>query len=153
MLNIRTIYWIAMLGAVFATSALLLHVQKTHKSLAGKERDLFTYSYQGPTSPVPGNSGLIRVQVLVRDSPEAGGVQIQSAEFDGRTIPLKPRDIYGNRGSAGFQVPPGKYKLKWVAQKDRLVWPRLLRHEEIVEISPRDLWLQIEIVGNDASIR
>ncbi|MBM3184594.1 MAG: hypothetical protein FJZ64_04750 [Chlamydiae bacterium] len=114
---------------------------------------LASYSYQGPTTSVPGNPQFIQIQVLIKDSPEAGGVQIQNAEFNGKTIPLKPRDIYGNRGSAGFQVAPGKYKLKWVVQKSNLIWPRLVRHEEIVNVNPRDLWLQIEIVGDNASIR
>lgn len=111
------------------------------------------YSYQGPTHPVPGNPQLVRVEVLVRDSPEEGGVQIQSVTFNGHGVPLKPRDIYGNRGSASFQVPPGKYKLAWVVQRDKVEWPRLLSHEELVTIDPRDLWLQISIEGEEASIR
>src|SRR3989344_6693122 len=68
-------------------------------------------TYLGPIQPIPGNPYLVRVEVHVRDSPELGGVQIQSVEFDGESIPLKPRDIFGNRGQASFQVPPGKYTL------------------------------------------
>ncbi len=111
------------------------------------------YSYQGPNRPVPGNPQLVRVEVLVRDSPKAGGVQIQSVAFNGQGIPLKPRDIYGNRGSASFQLPPGKYKLAWVVQRDNFLWPRQVPHEELVTIDPRDLWLQISIEGEEASIR
>jgi hypothetical protein len=112
-----------------------------------------SYSYQGPTRPVPGNPQLVRVEVLMRDSPEAGGVRIKSVEFNGQGIPLQTPDIYGNRGTGSFQVPPGKYKLRWVVQRDKLIWPRVLTHEEEVTIDPRDLWLQIEIVGETASIR
>jgi hypothetical protein len=112
-----------------------------------------SYSYQGPTQPVPGNPKLVRIQVLVRDSPVASGVRIQSVDFNGQGIPLQPPDIFGNRGTGSFQVPPGKYKLRWVVQRDKLVWPRILTREEEVNIDPRDLWLQIEIVGEEASIR
>lgn len=111
------------------------------------------YSYEGPTEPIPGNPQLVRVEVLVRDSPLAGGVQVRSAKFNGRGIPLKPRDIYGNRGSASFQVAPGKYKLQWVVQKDKFAWPRQESHEEIVNVSAQDLWLQVYIEGDEASIR
>lgn len=111
------------------------------------------YTYQGPTGPVPGNPQLVRVEVIVRDSPEAGGVQVQNASFNGQGIPLKPRDIYGNRGSSSFQVPPGKYKLRWIVQRDKVEWPRTISHEEDVTIDPRDLWLQVYIEGEEASIR
>lgn len=114
---------------------------------------LAQYTYQGPNQPVPGNPQLVRVEVLVRDSPKAGGLQIQSAEFNGQGIPLKPRDIYGNRGTSSFQLSPGQYKLVWVVQRDKSNWPRLVTHEEIVTIDPRDLWLQISIEGEEASIR
>jgi hypothetical protein len=112
---------------------------------------LASYSYQGPTHPA--TQKLVRIEVLVRDSPEPGGVQIQSVTFNGRSIPLQPRDIYGNRGTGSFQLSPGKYKLHWVVQRDKLLWPRTLTHEEEVTIDPRDLWIQIEIVGEEASIR
>jgi hypothetical protein len=121
---------------------------------ASPEKDLIaSYSYQGPTQRVPGNLQLVRVEVLIRDSPEAGGVRIKSVDFNGQGIPLQTPDIYGNRGTGSFQVPPGKYKLRWVVQKDKLIWPRVLTHEEEVTIDPRDLWLQIEIVGETATIR
>jgi hypothetical protein len=111
-----------------------------------------SYSYQGPTHSTAKTS-LVRIEILVRDSPQAGGLQIQNVEFDGQKVPLQPRDIYGNRGSASFQVSPGKYKLRWVVQRDKLYWPRKLTQEEEVNVDPKDLWLQIEIVGDSASIR
>lgn len=124
-----------------------IQVPDSEKSL------IASYSYQGPTGPVPGNPKLVRIEVLVRDSPKAGGLQIQNVEFNGQGIPLQPRDIYGNRGTGSYQLPPGKYKLRWVVQRDKLLWPRTVTHEEEVTIDPRDLWLQIEIVGEDATIR
>lgn len=114
---------------------------------------LASYTYKGPTQSVPGRPQLVQVQILVRDSPQTAGVQIKSVDFNGQTIPLQPRDIFGNRGTGSFQVPPGKYKLRWVVQRDKLVWPRIQSHEEEVTVDPRDLWLQIEIVGEEASIR
>jgi hypothetical protein len=110
-------------------------------------------TYLGPTSPVPGNPQLVRVEVIVHDSPDPSGVQIESAEFNSTPIPLKPRDIHGYRGTASFQVPPGKYKLRWKVRRDKVVWPRSTSHEEEVNISPKDLWLQISIEGDTASIR
>lgn len=109
-------------------------------------------TYFGPTSPLPGNPTLIQVEILIRDSPDLGGVQIESASFNGQQIPLKPRDIFGNRGSASFQVPPGKYSLEWTVQKDAIRWPRTITHTEEVHIDKRDLWVQIAIEGDEASI-
>lgn len=109
-------------------------------------------TYLGPIQPIPGNPDLVRVQIVVRDSPDSGGAQIQSVEFNGQRIPLKPRDIHGNRGGASFQVPPGKRKLKWVVQNDKVTWPRTNKHEEEVNIDGRDYWIQILIVGDTASI-
>jgi hypothetical protein len=112
-----------------------------------------SHTYMGPIKPVPGDPQLIQVQVLLRDSPESSDLQIVKADFNGQNIPLQPRDIYGNRGIASFQVPPGQYKLRWTVNKDRFIWPRSTSHEEIVTVSPRDLWLQVLIEGEEASIR
>jgi len=110
-------------------------------------------TYFGPIKPAPGNSQLVRLEVLVRDSPEASGLQIVSVEFNNTNIPLKPRDIYGNRGNASFQVKPGTYPLQWVVNRDKFAWPRSVTHEEVVTVSPRDLWLEVSIEGETVSIR
>ena len=109
--------------------------------------------YMGPTSPVPGNPYLVRVELLVKDSADLAGVQIQSVTFNGQAIPLKPRDIFGKRAAASFQLAPGKYNLRWTVMRDKIVWPRNATHHEEVTIDPRDLWIQILIEGDKASIR
>jgi hypothetical protein len=108
--------------------------------------------YLGPNKKVPGNPQLIRVQVLVSDDPNPQGVQILEVKFNQQSVPLKPRDIYGFRGQASFQLPPGKYKLKWKVKRDQIDWPRTLPHEEEVTLDPKDLWIQITISGETASI-
>ncbi len=108
--------------------------------------------YKGPTHKLPGNPQRIRVQILINDDPNPQGVQIESVEFNGQPITLKPRDIYGFRGQGSFQTAPGKYKLKWTVRRDRIVWPRTISHEEEVDLDPRDLWIQITITGETASI-
>jgi len=108
-------------------------------------------TYFGPKSPP--KQQLVRVEVLVQDSTELGGVRIVSASFNQTDIPLKPRDINGFRGSASFQVLPGKYPLAWVVQRDKIDWPRKISHETEVTISPKDLWVQIYVSGEEASIR
>lgn len=115
---------------------------------------LFTQNtYLGPTAPIPGNPELVQVEILIKDSPDLAGVEVQSVTFDGQAIPLKPRDIFGKRGAASFQLRPGKYTLRWTVNRDKIIWPRTLSHEEEVTIDPRDLWIQIIIEGNHASIR
>jgi len=109
-------------------------------------------TYLGPIQPIPGNPHLVRVEIIVRDSPDSGGVQVQTVEFYNQKIPLKPRDIYGNRGGASFQISPGKQKLKWTVQRDKTIWPRTMTHEEEVNIDSRDYWVQILIVGDTATI-
>ena len=110
-------------------------------------------TYLGPISPIPGNPQLIRVEVAVNDDLKLGGFQITEVQFNGVNIPLKPRDINGFRGQGSFQLPPGKYKLAWVLNRDKFVWPRTVSHEQIVTLDQRDLWVQITIQGEDASIR
>ncbi len=109
-------------------------------------------TYMGPTEPIPGNPSLVRVEVLVRDSPALAGVQIRNVIFDQKEIPLKPRDILGKRASASFQLPPGNYTLRWTVEKDKVIWPRTTTHEEIITIDPKDLWIQILIEGDQVSI-
>jgi hypothetical protein len=115
---------------------------------------LFAQStYLGPTAPIPGDPRLVRVEILVKDGPDLGGVQMETVTFNGISIPLKPRDIFGKRGGASFQVAPGKYTLRWTVNRSKTQWPRTISHEEIVTIDPRDLWVQILIEGDEASIR
>ena len=95
---------------------------------------------------------LVRIEVLMKDSADSSGPQLTRVEFDGRQVPLKPRDIQGNRGSGSFQVPPGKYKLRWTISRDRFAWPRNVDHEEEVTVSERDLWLQLQVEGEQVTI-
>ena len=115
--------------------------------------DIVQNTYFGPKTPRTGNQILVRVQILIHDSPDPSGVQISQVNFNGQNIPLKPRDVSGFRGEGSFQVPPGTYDLVWVVERDKLVWPRQIDHEEVVTISPRDLWIQLSIVGETVSIR
>lgn len=111
-----------------------------------------TNTYFGPNQPIPGNPELVRIQILVYNDPEPKGVTIENVSFSNEDIPLKPRDIYGFRGQASFQKRPGKYKLFWKVNRDDQTWPRTITHEEEVFINARDMWIQITIVGNEASI-
>lgn len=141
--------------ALFMLGTLLFFKQGELPLIGAHHADLVaqnTNTYLGPTQRLPGNPQMIRVQILLYDDPSPKGVQLISAEFDGTSIPLKPRDIYGYRGQASFQKPPGKYKLKWEVRQDEQAWPRTIDHEEEVFLDPRDFWIQISITGNSASI-
>jgi hypothetical protein len=108
--------------------------------------------YLGPKKRPSSKAQMVQVQILVNDDPSPQGVQIESVSFNQKNLTLKPRDIYGFRAESSFQVPPGKYKLKWKVQRDRSIWPRTLSHEEEVNVDPRDMWIQITIRGEEASI-
>ena len=110
-------------------------------------------TYFGPTQAVPGNPHLVRIEVSVQDSPDLGGVQIQSVQFDGQDIPLKPRDVYGYRAKGSFQLKPGTYKLIWVVNRDKSAWPRNITHTADVTVNPRDLLIEVLIEGEQVSIR
>lgn len=142
--------FLTMMGTLlyFRQSALPLMSLSHHSSLIVQNVN----EYQGPTQKVPGNPQLIRVQILINDDPSPQGVQIEKIEFNHKKITLKPRDIYGFRGQGSFQLPPGKYRLKWTVRRDRYAWPRTVTHEEEVELSPKDLWIQIVITGEQASL-
>lgn len=133
--------------------AIFSHWSENKCSCGKRTSEIAQYSYEGPSRPLPGNPQLIKVEVLVRDSPAPGGPEVKTVTFNRTSISLKPRDIYGNRGSAGFQLAPGKYRLRWVVEKNTKEWPREITREEEVTIDPKDLWLQIIIEGEDASIR
>lgn len=111
-----------------------------------------TNNYLGPNQKNARNGDLVRIQVLVYNDPDPKGVTINEAKFDGTSIPLKPRDIYGFRGQASFQKEPGKYKLSWEVERSGTGWPRSVKHEEQVTVDGRDLWLQITITGDKAVI-
>lgn len=107
-------------------------------------------TYLGPNKAA--TLGSVDVQILIYDEKNPSGVQIATVMFDDKSIPLRPRDIYGFRGQGSFKVAPGKYKLKWVVQRSKTSWPHTVAHEEEVTISGRDLWIQIRIDGETASM-
>ncbi|MBS0625232.1 MAG: hypothetical protein JSS32_04210 [Verrucomicrobia bacterium] len=110
-------------------------------------------TYLGPTSPVPGNPLLIRVEITLNDDPQLAGLEIESAQFNGTSIPLNPKAaVNGYRGKASFQLPPGQYKLTWRVNRSKKYWPRSITHEEIVTLDPRDQWVQVIVIGEEASI-
>lgn len=150
----RFFQFLLVLGAtLFALGAILFF--KQGKWPLVKEPRLIcqnTNTYLGPNRKLPNNPQLIRVQILVYNDPNPKGVTIAKASFDGTSIPLKPRDIYGYRGQASFQKPPGKYKLKWEVEGDKKLWPRTVDHETEVFLDVRDFWIQITINGNNAEI-
>lgn len=139
----------SMMGALlfFKQEALPLS-SASHHSLVAQN----TNNYLGPTQKVPGNPQLVRVQILINDDPNPQGVQIVSVSFNQKNIPLKPRDIYGFRGQGSFQTPPGTYKLRWTVRRDAIAWPRTVSHEEDVTLDSRDLWIQITITGENATL-
>ncbi len=155
MKEFRKTHFLLILGASLCALNLLLFCASAKPcSSVEKPQELITQNtYLGPTEKSPNSNQLVRVEILIKDSPDLAGVQIQSVTFDGQAIPLKPRDIFGKRGAASFQLLPGKYTLRWSVNRDKIIWPRTLTHEEIVTIDPRDLWVQILIEGDAASIR
>ncbi len=139
------------LGTTLVMCNLLFYFSK-HLDTPNTQGLLVQNTYMGPTSSSIDNSSFVRVEVLVRDSSDLAGVQIRNVTFNGQEIPMKPRDILGKRASASFQLPPGNYILRWTVEKDKIIWPRTISHEEVVTISPRDLWIQILIEGEQVSI-
>ncbi len=140
-----------LLAAFFlTTAATLLYFSKESSTPSLVAQNV--NEYLGPKKRTTGKSQTVRVQILVNDAPNPQGVQIESVTFHKKTLNLKPRDIYGFRGEASFELAPGTYKLKWTVQRDLRVWPRTISHEEEVIIDPRDLWIQIQITGETASI-
>lgn len=155
MASVRFMQILACAGALLAVSSSVLFFKRGHLPLGSTDTQGFLASntYFGPTNKsAPGSSNLIRIQISIRDSEDADGPQVVSVQFDKKEIPLKPRDIYGNRGSAAFQLHPGKYKLQWKTNQQRIAWPRNTTHEEELNLDPRDLWIQIEIDGEKATI-
>ncbi len=140
---------LALIGAILV----FRHREAPKLGLFIKSDLLVQNTYLGPITPVPGNPQLIRVEVSVYDDPKPGGVEIQFVELNGTKIPLKPRDVYGFRGKGSFQLPPGGYKLKWTVNRDKFAWPRSVSHEESINLDKRDLWLQVMIQGETASIQ
>ncbi len=153
---IRCMQILTVTGALLATSSSLLFFKQGRLPFSPLEnfhaQVLASNTYLGPTKPIPGNPQLVRVEVLVRDSDDPSGPQVISVNFNHNNVPLKPRDIYGNRGSGSFQLSPGKYKLQWATNQNKIDWPRNVTHEEEVTISSRDLWVQIQIEGDKANI-
>lgn len=140
-----------LVGFFLSQASIYKHFSKIIQN--NNEFEIAQNTYFGPTHPGPNEEQLVKVQVLVKDSPQASGPQIESVVFNGQTIPLKPRDIFGKRGEASFQLMPGKYRFSWTTNQNKYVWPRNSSHQEEVLISSRDLWIQILIEGDSASIR
>jgi hypothetical protein len=106
--------------------------------------------YYGPTSPV---AGLIKVEIQVYDDPDLNGVKVEEVIFDGKNIPLKPVGIHGFRGGGNFQVKAGSHLLIWrISKGSKAPWPRVVQHQQKVEIREGNDWVQITIQGEQATI-
>lgn len=151
-MNKKTFFSALMLVGFFLGQA-TMHKRFSKNTQTSNTFEIVQNTYFGPTHPVPNEEQLVKVQILVKDSPQASGPQIESVVFNGQSIPLKPRDIFGKRGEASFQLMPGKYRFSWTTNQNKYVWPRNSSHQEELIISPRDLWIQILIEGDSASIR
>ena len=115
---------------------------------------LFAQStYYGPTSqPSPLSPHLVKVQIQAYDDPDLGGAKIASLSFNQTAIPLKPSDIYGFRGSAGFQLKAGSYSLNWETSNGTNNWPRTIKHQQQIQVQDKDVWVQISIQGEKVVI-
>jgi len=77
----------------------MIHHRSNLKELSiFNSMQLVQNTYFGPIAPAPGNQQLIRVEVIIRDDPAPGGLQVQEVQFNRTKIPLKPRDVNGFRG-------------------------------------------------------
>ena len=150
LLSILALSQLLVPATAFAATATKQTAVKESKKTENK---IIAQTYLGPKESSATYAELIRVQLSIKDSPDPSGLQIQNVTFNGQNVPLKPRDVFSKRGEASFQLPPGKYILRWTANRNSYVWPRVLRFEEEVDLDPRDLWVQIMIEGDKASIR
>ncbi len=114
--------------------------------------------YYGPdesphvTQPSPKVSQKIRVQILVYDQPDLGGLTIQEVSFNGTTLALQPADLNGFRGGGSFALSPGSYSLNWIVSRDARVWPRTIKHRQTVQITSKDSWMQVTIQGDQVTV-
>lgn len=109
-------------------------------------------TYFGPKENSKQSGELTRIELLVRDDPKNSSYPIIEVEFNSMEIPLKPGGIFGNRGGASFQLPAGKYLLKWKVQRDRRIYPRTLTFQKQIHVNGEHLWMQIIVEGDQATI-
>jgi hypothetical protein len=145
----RLLQGVMIVGALLAMTAVGLFYNKGQKTFPLIAQSV--NEYVGPTRKMAGPEK-VRVQILVHDDPHVSGEQIVQAEFNHQTISLKPRDIYGFRGQTSMQMPPGKYLLRWRVKRDAYVWPRTVYHTQEITLDPTDMWIQITITGNRATV-
>ncbi len=119
---------------------------------AKSQKKELAQTYFGPTEGSQEDKGLVRIELHVKDGPKSGSPQVESVTFDGQSIPLKPRGVFGKRGVASFQLPPGTYLLQWEVSRNKWVWPRTTSHKKEVHIDGKELWIQIIIEGDNVSI-
>jgi hypothetical protein len=137
----KILYLLVLLGAVLCGVGVILFFN--HRVCYAQT------PYYGPTSPV---EGLIPVQIHIYDSSELGGVTIEEASFTGQSIPLKPSGLRGFRGGGSFRQAPGSYDLIWTVSRTGTDWPRMIKHKQKIRINKTDVWVQIEINGETASV-
>ena len=58
----------------------------------------------------------------------------------------------GKRIVKVLDLAPGNHKLKWQVKNHKNAENKYITHRKDFEISPTDLWVQIEIVGDKAKI-
>lgn len=137
----KVLYLVLLLGAALSACGVVFFFQ--HHAIYAQT------PYYGPTSPV---AGLIPIEIQIYDDPELGGVTIQEVIFNGRQIPLKPSGIRGYRGGGSFKLSPGSYDLSWTVSRKTHEWPNTVKHTQKVRIAQNDVWVQIAIQGESATV-
>jgi hypothetical protein len=109
---------------------------------------------EGPhfTQPRLSVSEKVRVQILIYDQPDLGGLKIEEVIFNGTSLSLQSADLNGFRGGGSFQVIPGTYQLVWKVSRSTKDWPRVLKHQKEIKINQRDSWMQITIQGDQSTV-
>ncbi len=93
-------------------------------------------------------SSAVRIEIEVMDDVTKENGHVVSVSFAGQTIPLKPVDPTGRRGSTFLRLTPGDYSLQWQIQDPRAEYPAANRREKTVTITANEIGVYLLIKGD-----
>jgi hypothetical protein len=101
---------------------------------------------------IPSDANIVRVEIEIYDDTTKDYYDIIEVEFNDETIDLLRANASGERARQYFQLPPGKYLLKWKVSISKNKWPTYETYQKIITLKDTEKYVLISITGDKATV-
>jgi hypothetical protein len=104
-------------------------------------------------TPQARSPAAVRIEIEVMDDVTKENGHVLSVEFAGKSIPLKPIDPTGRRGSTFLRLLPGEYTLEWDVQNPQNALPSENHRQKTISIRSNEVGVYLLIKGDQLFVQ